>query len=228
LVGGRFSHLYIQTTIALPLYTRSFFVCCTRWIAAHISTDLAACCTLRPRPIPTRTIHPPHTSHLNLVETSLSRCCFPLASRLARTARRHLEARQRRGSPGTTPQYPSPDRHRPHALPLLYHLATPSPRIAARDPETSSVPSHTTSHARSHVSKACTYRLTRPSGSGNTPAPHNETRPTTPSAPHRTAASPAPALCCTAYSCDRDPRKYTTTLLPAQRHNPSTATADLT
>ena len=152
-------------------------MCCTRWIAAHISTDLAACCTLRPRPIPTRTIHPPHTSHLNLVETSLSRCCFPLASRLARTARRHLEARQRRGSPGTTPQYPSPDRHRPHALPLLYHLATPSPRIAARDPETSSVPSHTTSHARSHVSQACTYRPTRPSGTTRTPAHLHHTRP---------------------------------------------------
>lgn len=156
------SHLHVRTfyycAVCIPSITRFHW----RTHARVSSTDLAAC-----------TLRAESASYVTISVLSwrlLSRCCFPSTSRLARTARRHLKARHRRRSPGTTPQYAPPDRHLPHARPSLCHTPSRPPATAARDPETPSVPGHTISHARSHVSKAWTYRPTRPSGSGFTPA----------------------------------------------------------
>lgn len=119
----------------------------------------------------------------------LSRCCFPLASRLARTARRHLQAWHRRGSPGTTPQYlphPPPDRHLPHAHSLFCRIASTLPcthlHATRRRPPSLATPPRTravTFRKPAHTARPDHLALLPPRHT-----PHSSTRQDTP--PHRT------------------------------------------
>ena len=154
--GGRSSHLHRHTNNCVPLLL--FLCCCTSLVfrLQHARTDLAA--LLHPAPVPFPRADPTkrlcHSRHCPWRQTS-----FPLLLPVDLPPRQNGRDDTSRRRIGEAPQA---QHHNTLCRIEIYRIRIPffaisrrlSPCTPARDPETPSVPSHTISHARSHVSKA--------------------------------------------------------------------------